>query len=374
MRAFAKRQRRYPGESRAFFHRKNTVPVPGAFFPAAANLQAKLQVNEPGDRFEQEADNMANAFVQRAPQSAGVGAQADAQLQRRCAECERESDEVRMSPASAPNPGIAQGRANDAARAVSGDGRALPAAVRQPFEQHFGQDLSQVQLHTDAATGAAARRINARAYTLGEHIGFAPGEYAPETQRGRHLLAHELTHTLQQRGNQVLRRYSTTDCNETQRGIIRSAVARARAMLNRAIARLTASPVSAATQTLFANHFGAWAGWRRDVVVAHLRRDLSLLGDDDLVFQCESECDADDRAYTYWVFGDIHLCPNWLNDGNLNEQAETAIHEVHHWDLLRGHLDLGYHENNSDADTIWIVAVNNADAYSELAQDLYEQP
>jgi len=52
----------------------------------------------------------------------------------------------------------------------------------------------------------------------------------------------------------------------------------------------------------------------------------------------------------------------------------NVIHELYHWDGVRGHLDLGYHNNNQDNAATWVMTVNNADAYSELAQDLYEQP
>ena len=255
---------------------------------------------------------------------------------------------------------------------MAGGGRAISNSTRHAFETHYGQNLSDVRVHTDASAAAAARSIQARAYTLGNHIAFAEGEYSPDTKRGQHLLAHELAHTIQQRGAaKNIQRYTTADCTEANRATIRNAVTRARAMLNNAITLLTADPVTIATQTHFANHFGAWAEWRRDIVVYHFRRDLDILAGDSLQFQCESECDEDDRAYTYWIFGDVHLCPNWLNDSDRTEQAETAIHELHHWDPPRGQLDLGYHGNNENADTIWIVAVNNADSYSELAQDLY---
>lgn len=169
-----------------------------------------------------------------------------------------------------------------------------------------------------------------------------------------------------------IQRISHEDCSEADRRAIREAYFRAIAMLQRAINRLNASPVSATTQRHFANHFGAYAEWRRGIVVMHLERDLSLLNEGDITFECETDCDSDDRAYTYWIFGDIHLCPSWLSDANVTERAETLIHELHHWDPARGHLDLGYHGNQRDVDTVWIVAVNNADSYSELVQDLYE--
>ena len=63
----------------------------------------------------------------------------------------------------------------------------------------FGHDVSSVRVHTDAATGRPAADIRGRAYAAGSHVVFATGEYQPSTLAGRDLLAHELTHVLQQR-------------------------------------------------------------------------------------------------------------------------------------------------------------------------------
>ncbi|MDY6874284.1 MAG: DUF4157 domain-containing protein [Chloroflexota bacterium] len=62
----------------------------------------------------------------------------------------------------------------------------------------FGRDFSQVRLHTDSQADRSARAFGARAMTMGRDIVFASGEYAPQSRSGRHLLAHELTHVVQQ--------------------------------------------------------------------------------------------------------------------------------------------------------------------------------
>ncbi|WP_406635330.1 DUF4157 domain-containing protein [Amycolatopsis sp. WGS_07] len=76
----------------------------------------------------------------------------------------------------------------------------LDSRVRADLEPRFGQDFSQVRVHTDARAAASAAAVRARAYTLGQNIVFGSGAYAPDTASGRRLLAHELTHTIQQRG------------------------------------------------------------------------------------------------------------------------------------------------------------------------------
>lgn len=78
-------------------------------------------------------------------------------------------------------------------------GRPLDAAARDEFEARLGGDLSGVRVHDDAEAADSATGLHADAYTFGTHIVFGPGNYRPDRPAGRHLLAHELTHTLQQR-------------------------------------------------------------------------------------------------------------------------------------------------------------------------------
>ncbi len=259
--------------------------------------------------------------------------------------------------------------------ALRSPGQSLDPSVRRAMEQRFGHDFSRVRVHTDAEAAASAQAISARAYTAGTDLVFGAGQYAPRSAAGRFLLAHELTHVVQQEGSPaVVQRYSTQDCDPADVTLIDESHTRAIDLVKAAIARLTADPVTPETQTHFANHFGGYGTWRRDIVVGHFERDLELLTDSEMTYECESECDEGEPAYTYWIFGDIHICLPWLRSQVLTERGETFVHEMHHWDAGRGHLDLGYHKNNQDNNTTWVVAVNNADAYSELAQDLYEQP
>ncbi|MFL6196538.1 MAG: DUF4157 domain-containing protein, partial [Thermoanaerobaculia bacterium] len=76
----------------------------------------------------------------------------------------------------------------------------LDAGTRGFMEPRFGQDFSQVRIHTDVRAAASAQAVGALAYTVGRNVVFGSGQYAPETPRGRELLAHELTHVVQQSG------------------------------------------------------------------------------------------------------------------------------------------------------------------------------
>jgi len=77
-------------------------------------------------------------------------------------------------------------------------GQPLPGAVRAFFEPRFGYDFSNVRIHTEVAAAQTADQMHALAYTVGPHIVFGPGQYAPNSSGGTRLLAHELTHVVQQ--------------------------------------------------------------------------------------------------------------------------------------------------------------------------------
>ena len=98
-------------------------------------------------------------------------------------------------------------------------GRPLPESQQSFFGPRFGRSFSHVRIHTDAAARRSARQLSARAFTMGSHIYFAKNEYAPGTTRGRHLMAHELTHTIHQqaggrhgRKTRIQRSYCPTHC------------------------------------------------------------------------------------------------------------------------------------------------------------------
>lgn len=83
---------------------------------------------------------------------------------------------------------------------MRGGGQQLASGARRFFEARMGADFSDVRVHTSADAQQAAKALNARAFTTGRDVVFGPGEYAPGTHRGAELLAHELTHVIQQRG------------------------------------------------------------------------------------------------------------------------------------------------------------------------------
>jgi outer membrane protein OmpA-like peptidoglycan-associated protein len=82
-------------------------------------------------------------------------------------------------------------------------GQSLDTATRAFFEPRFGHDFSRVRVHTDARAAESARAVNALAYTVGRDVVFGAGQYSPNTNAGQQLMAHELTHVVQQRSSAV---------------------------------------------------------------------------------------------------------------------------------------------------------------------------
>ena len=173
-----------------------------SFFPKAARnpafFQAKLTVNAPGDAYEQEADRVADAVL-RMPAGAGFvqpKLRVNGNVQRKCAHCQEEEKQVQRKGSGGFEPATP-----DVETTLSQPGQPLDGATREWAESRLGQDFSSVQLHTDSAAAHSAASIGARAYTSGSDVVFGAGEYSPTTDSGRQLLAHELTHVVQQGGS-----------------------------------------------------------------------------------------------------------------------------------------------------------------------------
>jgi hypothetical protein len=154
-------------------------------------VQASLRVSAPGDVYEQEADRMAD-MVMRSP------AGPDDEPTERSTGPDMPSYYVQRAPSGAAL-NVSPEVEGDIGR-MQGGGQPLPAGERSFFENRFGHDFSTIRIHADNHAVQTSRALNARAFTVGTDIAFDSGEYQPGTESGRHLLAHELTHTIQQTG------------------------------------------------------------------------------------------------------------------------------------------------------------------------------
>lgn len=174
----------------------------------SGTFQAKLRIGQAGDIYEKEADRVAEK-VMRMPESEvskniAVSGQAHGILiQRMCPKCANrlveEEKVLHPKEVSGSTQEITPGlEAN--INAVRGGGQPLPESVRAFYEPRFRHDFSHVRVHTDAKAAESARDVNANAYTMGQNIVFGAGRFAPGTHDGRRLIAHELTHVVQQGG------------------------------------------------------------------------------------------------------------------------------------------------------------------------------
>jgi hypothetical protein len=184
---------------------ENESPVTHQFenvklFPhSSPPIQTKLSVNEPGDKYEQEADSVADKII---------GTADNPQIQRKCASCEDEDKKVQRKPASTGITPLIQTEGGDGAvanRALSnriadtqGSGSNLDNATGAFMADRFGVDFGSVKIHADNESAKINRELNARAFTTGNDIYFNEGEYNPGSGKGKRLLAHELTHVVQQ--------------------------------------------------------------------------------------------------------------------------------------------------------------------------------
>lgn len=130
-----------------------------------------------------------------------------------------EEEPVQAKPASRPAPSITPKVAANI-HAIKGGGQPLPEATRAAFEPRFGYDFSHVRVHTDTPATESAAAIKARAFTVGSDIAFGAGEYAPESAAGQKLLAHELTHVIQQDGQMATLRSKGIDIQKTGRPMV----------------------------------------------------------------------------------------------------------------------------------------------------------
>ena len=173
-------------------------------------FQAKLTVNEPGDEYEQEADAVADKVMRMAaPATISPSNPPDenknkiqlkpipfSQIFRKCADCEEE-EKVHRKESTGGGGQTAPPIVNEV---ISSNGKSLDGNTQQFMESRMGHDFSHVQVHTDGKAAESAASVNALAYTSGNHVVFGSGQYQPNTEGGKRLLAHELVHVGQQEG------------------------------------------------------------------------------------------------------------------------------------------------------------------------------
>lgn len=167
------------------------------------NIQAKLKINDPGDRSEQEADAVADSII-RLGHNAGnkTFSAGPTAIQRKCAACEKEEEKLKRKPKTNDSGSFNQKLASAALQSKLngslGKGSPLPGETNEFMGNAIGADFSKVKIHTGSDAVQMNQTLKARAFTYGSDIYFNKGEFNPGTREGKRLLGHELTHVVQQ--------------------------------------------------------------------------------------------------------------------------------------------------------------------------------
>lgn len=144
------------------------------------SIQRKLAIGSSNDPLEREADRVAEqVLAMQTPNNINA---APPGIQRYTSQS---AEEMNIAPTSVDH-------------VLSSHGSPLEPLLQQDMEQRFGHDFSRVRVHTDEGAERSAREVNANAYTVGKNIVFGANQYSPGSHEGRRLIAHELTHVVQQ--------------------------------------------------------------------------------------------------------------------------------------------------------------------------------
>jgi hypothetical protein len=266
------------------------------------------------------------------------------------------------------------------------------------MESRIGYDFDRVRVHDDAHAAASARSIDALAYTTGHHIVFGQGQYQPGSESGRRLLAHELTHTIQQNGpapSSIMRQQAppafgkscsggatdpcqATRCLPAQHKSIQADIGRAIGYVNAAISALNASPLTTDTSRALDWFFNSHEPATANQVKTSLGCILACLTDTQTNNRYGCHPDYDALAYT--CVGSTPICANVNVDvcftsqhfgGNDRERAEVVVHECAH----RAGMSLGSPNSVPDiyrftarfANLSTADALQNADSFAMFA-------
>lgn len=192
-------------------------------------IQAKLKIGQPNDIYEQEADRVADEVMQmpeprlqrqvepeeeeEEPIQTKPLADQITPLVQRQVEPEEEEEKLQTKKIPGQIPEVTP-ELESRIHSLKGGGQPLPEADRSFMERKFGVDFSDVRGHTDSDAARMNRKLNAEAFTYGRNIYFGAGKYSSGISSGKRLLAHELTHVVQQNGNKVQDKFTIVNAED----------------------------------------------------------------------------------------------------------------------------------------------------------------
>jgi Domain of unknown function (DUF4157) len=189
--------------------KKPTEASKGSFFKPV--IQKKLSIGSPNDSYEAEADHVADKVMRMKEPTQQNVTQTGSLIQKKCTHCQEE--ELRKKPLAESITPLIQRRSTESGgeshapshvesqiNSSRGGGSVMDHGTQHFMESRFGTDFSGVRIHTGSQAVQMSKELDAQAFTVGNDVYFNEGKYTPNSDSGRHLLAHELTHTVQQNG------------------------------------------------------------------------------------------------------------------------------------------------------------------------------
>jgi hypothetical protein len=362
--------------------------IPDSAVHAGIFFQPKLTINQPNDIYEKEADAMADKVMRMTGNENShqpFFKPAVSSIQRKCAHCEEEEKKMQRKEKSNEET-AASGELENHISSLDQGGKPLSKELRNFYEPRFGYDFSNVKLHTDAMSSKSAQSVNALAYTSGNNIVFNSGQYSPNTDSGKRLLGHELTHVVQQgaaRTVPAVQRQAEVEvanvpgaCSLPQHREIEPAARTAGIWLNRTIGRLNdyiANPAAhAGVQASLQRHFRSSSNQTAERVRRILRRiSTEMTTSAALNVECHTTADMSCSNAGAYVTGNLFVfCPSFF-DGSSDWQAASVIHEMAHSLAGITHItDRAYLSNRIYTNLSTDEALTNAASYENFSREV----
>lgn len=375
--------------------RKSGLCPCGGGCPACQAKSSDLRISQPNDPAEIEADRIADE-VMRMPVGEGTPVPGVTRMVGK-------SDEVTVERNAFPSQGsIPSHTPAHVQGALGSGGIPLDRPTRSFFEPRLGYDLSPVRIHIGDAAAESARALDARAYTLGNNIVFAGGEYRPNLESGQQLLAHELAHVVQQnmRDGGYLQRQSaptfSAGCEDWEESMITAHLSEARIWIDAAEPLIVAYAGGSGTpdgnavvEAALRDNFHSTAPSHVAVIAANIQALRTALNGP-LEFSCRRpdicrnpEWLAGTPFHPYFPWDDtwgsfdrhVSFCAAWFESPLYLVRVSTILHEVGHgWLALGSAFDV-YEDRDYSQYTQLLPeeAIQNPDSYAAAIRQIYHR-
>lgn len=358
---------------------------------ASHSIQPRLKISKPGDRLEKEADEVASRVVNRkeTPMISGIH---EKKLQRQPMEEEEEmqaklkgemiqrqpleEEEEELQPKlSSGAPGVDHATSMQQELKSTGSGSPLPSSTRSFMEKGIGADFRSVRVHNDSRSHKMADSIQAQAFTHGRNIYFNKGKWNPASKSGQELLAHELTHVVQQNDG-IQRKAIVKNDQGNEKQQVESALDKAGVMVDKA------------QKYIGGNKRGRYKLWFdkkydpsketeknrfKDVKWGWIKVH-SVFKSKDIEFDCSArneswfaEVHTGDTRYSMKLGKDFWSAPLTGRDS----KGGTIVHEISHEEMYTDDHKYGEDKAKKLAESKPGDAMDNADNWEYFAEDSY---